>query len=97
MTWYTRGEQPGYSVFLRDDDSIFHTYSTFARGVELLNPTTQFLGHSWITHTYSRVAPNMQRTARSYSADPDRAVYFIIEPQIEVRFANDAAYFTGGQ
>lgn len=41
--WYARGEQPGYSVFLRDGDRIFHTYSTFARGVELLNPTTQFL------------------------------------------------------
>lgn len=37
------GELPGYSVFLRDGDSIFHTYSTFARGVELLNSSTQFL------------------------------------------------------
>jgi len=43
MPWYTRGEQPGYSVFLRDGDSVFHTYSTYAHGVELLNPTTQFL------------------------------------------------------
>jgi len=42
MSWFARGEQPGYSVFLRDGDRIFHTYSTFARGVELLNPTTQF-------------------------------------------------------
>ena len=43
MSWYARGEQAGYSVFLRDGDRVFHTYSTFARGVELLNPTTQFL------------------------------------------------------
>lgn len=41
--WYARGEQPGYSVFVRDGERVFHTYSTYARGVELLNPTTQFL------------------------------------------------------
>ena len=42
-SWYAKGEQPGYSVFLREGDSIFHTYSAFARGVELLNSSTQFL------------------------------------------------------
>ena len=29
------GEQPGYSCFLRDGDTIFHTYSTYARGTEM--------------------------------------------------------------
>ncbi len=38
-----KGEIPGYSVFLRDGDRIFHTYSTYARGVELLNSSTQFI------------------------------------------------------
>lgn len=38
-----RGEQPGFSVFLRDGNEIYHTYSTFARGVELLESSTQFL------------------------------------------------------
>ncbi len=37
------GEIPGYSVFLRDGVSIFHTYATFARRVELLVSGTQFL------------------------------------------------------
>lgn len=40
---YTAGEQPGVSVFLREGDAVFHTYSTFARGVELLGPTSNFL------------------------------------------------------
>jgi predicted dithiol-disulfide oxidoreductase (DUF899 family) len=40
---YTNGEQPGVSVFLRDSDSIFHTYSTYARGVELLCPIAHYL------------------------------------------------------
>ena len=38
-----KGEIPGYSVFLRDGESVFHTYSTYARGVELLNSSTQFI------------------------------------------------------
>lgn len=31
-------EVPGYSCFLRDGEEIFHTYSTYARGAELLIP-----------------------------------------------------------
>lgn len=38
-----KGEIPGYSVFLRDGDTVYHPYSTFARGVELLVSGTQFL------------------------------------------------------
>ena len=34
--WIADGpmEQPGMSCFLRDGDEVFHTYSTFARGVD---------------------------------------------------------------
>lgn len=38
-----RGEQPGFSVFLRDGEEIYHTYSTFARGDDHLSSTTMFL------------------------------------------------------
>ncbi len=38
-----RGEQPGFSVFLRDSDEIYHTYSTFARGGDHLSSITMFL------------------------------------------------------
>jgi len=34
--WSTKGEMPGLSVFLRDEENIFHTYSTYARGLDLL-------------------------------------------------------------
>jgi predicted dithiol-disulfide oxidoreductase (DUF899 family) len=36
-------ELPGFSVFTRDGDSIFHTYSTYARGIDALNVTYQIL------------------------------------------------------
>jgi predicted dithiol-disulfide oxidoreductase (DUF899 family) len=38
-----RGESHGLSVFLRDDDAIYRTYFTTARGVEALGSTWTFL------------------------------------------------------
>src|SRR6476646_4381839 len=37
MGWLGEGssEQPGYSMFLRDGDAVFHTYSMYARGAEM--------------------------------------------------------------
>ncbi|HVT14099.1 MAG TPA: DUF899 domain-containing protein [Fimbriimonadaceae bacterium] len=37
------GEAPGLSVFFRLDDDVFHTYSTYARGVESLTDTYPLL------------------------------------------------------
>ena len=39
----TKGEMPGLSVFLRDGDSIFHTYSTYQRGLDLFLNTFNLL------------------------------------------------------
>jgi predicted dithiol-disulfide oxidoreductase (DUF899 family) len=45
LGWLAEGssEQPGYSVFLRDGDQIFHTYSMYARGAESLGGSYYFL------------------------------------------------------
>jgi predicted dithiol-disulfide oxidoreductase (DUF899 family) len=43
MTSFESGEQPGLSVFLRDGKTIFHTYSTYARGLDLLLGTYNYL------------------------------------------------------
>jgi predicted dithiol-disulfide oxidoreductase (DUF899 family) len=37
------GEQPGTSAFLRHDDRVFHTYSSYARGGDLLIGTYNWL------------------------------------------------------
>lgn len=42
-TYFTEGESHGLSVFLRDGDRIFHTYSTYARGTDLLAGTYNYL------------------------------------------------------
>jgi predicted dithiol-disulfide oxidoreductase (DUF899 family) len=36
-------EQPGLSAFLRDGETIYHTYSTHARGLEMLGSTRGYL------------------------------------------------------
>lgn len=42
-SYFTQGESHGLSVFLRDGGSIFHAYSTYARGVDLLAGTYNYL------------------------------------------------------
>ena len=36
-------DAPGFTVFARDGERIFRTYSCYARGLEMLNPTYHFL------------------------------------------------------
>jgi predicted dithiol-disulfide oxidoreductase (DUF899 family) len=61
--WFPKGEMPGLSVFLLDGDSLYHTYSAYQRGLDLLLNTYNFLdltplgrheeavpGQSWIRH-----------------------------------------------
>jgi predicted dithiol-disulfide oxidoreductase (DUF899 family) len=45
MGWMAEGssEQPGHSMFLRDGDEVFHTYSMYARGAEMLGGSYYFL------------------------------------------------------
>ncbi|OAQ59136.1 hypothetical protein VFPPC_14726 [Pochonia chlamydosporia 170] len=40
--WWT-GDVPGFSVFYRQGDEIFHTYSTWERGGDKIMPTLQLL------------------------------------------------------
>jgi predicted dithiol-disulfide oxidoreductase (DUF899 family) len=46
-SYYVEGDQPlelpGFSCFLRDGDRVFHTYSVFARGSEMLGGSYAFL------------------------------------------------------
>ena len=41
--YFTQGESHGVSVFLRDGGDIFHTYSTYPRGADLLVGTYNYL------------------------------------------------------
>ncbi len=41
--YFTQGENPGASAFLRDGRQVFHTYSSYARGGDLLLGTYNWL------------------------------------------------------
>jgi len=41
--WLEKGELPGLSVFIREGDSVYHTYSTYQRGLDLFLNTYNFL------------------------------------------------------
>jgi predicted dithiol-disulfide oxidoreductase (DUF899 family) len=41
--WYTSGEWQGLSVFLRDGEEVYHTYSTYERGIDPLVNTYTYL------------------------------------------------------
>ena len=40
------GEAPGLSIFLRDGENVYHTYSTYTRGLDLFLNTYNFLDHT---------------------------------------------------
>jgi predicted dithiol-disulfide oxidoreductase (DUF899 family) len=43
LTEFPSEERPGLSVFCKADDQVYHTYSTYARGLDILLPTYNFL------------------------------------------------------
>jgi predicted dithiol-disulfide oxidoreductase (DUF899 family) len=40
---WVMSEAPGISVFLKDDSKIYHTYSTYARGLDMLNVAYHYM------------------------------------------------------
>jgi predicted dithiol-disulfide oxidoreductase (DUF899 family) len=43
QAWAAEGEQPGVSVFRRDGNDVYHTYSSYARGGDTLIGTFNYL------------------------------------------------------
>jgi predicted dithiol-disulfide oxidoreductase (DUF899 family) len=74
-------DREGLSAFYRDDDgAIYHTYSTFARGIDLLNTTYNLLDltakgrdedpsatQSWVRHhdRYETAKPKAKKTGKA--------------------------------
>jgi predicted dithiol-disulfide oxidoreductase (DUF899 family) len=42
-TPFPMSEAPGISVFLKDDEKIYHTYSTYERGLDMLNVAYHYM------------------------------------------------------
>src|SRR5262245_17198014 len=63
------GEQPGISCFLRDGDEVFHTYSTYGRGVEVMMPAYPLLDLTALGRQEEWEEPK-DRAPVVYPADP---------------------------
>jgi predicted dithiol-disulfide oxidoreductase (DUF899 family) len=76
--YYLEGEQPielpGLSCFLRDGDSVFHTYSTYARGGEMVGGAYYFLDLTALGRQEDWEEPR-DRAARAPKAGDDRIRY----------------------
>jgi predicted dithiol-disulfide oxidoreductase (DUF899 family) len=66
------GEIPGLSVFLRVEDRIFHSYSTFARGMEMTGGSYYFLDLTPLGRQEEWELPK-GRVAAARPAQPDFA------------------------
>jgi predicted dithiol-disulfide oxidoreductase (DUF899 family) len=65
-------EQPGTSCFLRDGEDVFHTYSTFARGAEMLGGSYYWLDLTALGRQEEWEEPK-GRMSRAHAASPDFA------------------------
>ena len=72
LGWMGEGssEQPGYSMFLRDGDAVFHTYSVYARGTEMLGGSYYFLDLTALGRQEKWENPK-GRSANTRAASPD--------------------------
>lgn len=66
-----RGDYPGYSTFLRVDDEIFHTYSTFARGLEQTGGTHYYLDMTALGRQEDWEKPPGRATIRAKAGSSD--------------------------
>jgi len=66
------GEWPGHSCFLRVGDDVFHTYSTYARGAEMLGGSYYWLDLTALGRQEDWEEPK-GRAAAARSATPDFA------------------------
>ncbi|MFJ8532449.1 DUF899 domain-containing protein [Streptomyces sp. NPDC093591] len=68
-------ERPGVSCFLRDRDRVFHTYSTYERGLDGLGSTTGFLDLTALGRQEEWEEPQGRASALGAPAGSERIRY----------------------
>ncbi|MGW4167145.1 DUF899 domain-containing protein [Streptomyces chartreusis] len=68
-------ERPGVSCFLRDRDRVFHTYSTYERGLDGLGSTTGFLDLTALGRQEEWEEPKGRASALGAPAGSERVRY----------------------
>ncbi|MEX0929445.1 MAG: DUF899 domain-containing protein [Balneolales bacterium] len=73
--YHTSGEQPGLSCFLRKDNIIYHTYSTYGRGVEAVGGANNFLDMTALGRQEEWEEPKGRATGLGVQAGSDKILY----------------------
>jgi predicted dithiol-disulfide oxidoreductase (DUF899 family) len=78
-SYYFQGQQPfdlpGLSCFLRDGDSVFHTYSTYGRGGEAVGGAYYFLDLTALGRQEDWEEPKGRSTGLGAPAGDDKILY----------------------
>jgi predicted dithiol-disulfide oxidoreductase (DUF899 family) len=78
-SYYFEGEQPfdlpGLSCFLRDDDKVYHTYSTYGRGGETVGGAYYFLDLTALGRQEDWEEPKGRATGLGATAGSDKILY----------------------
>ncbi len=73
--YHTKGEQPGISCFLRVDDTVYHTYSTYGRGGEQVGGAYYFLDMTALGRQEEWEEPKGRATGLGAPAGSEKILY----------------------
>lgn len=73
--YHVEGEQPGLSCFLRDGDTVFHTYSTYGRGLQQVGGSYYFLDLTALGRQEEWEQPKNRSTGLGRKAGSDEILY----------------------
>lgn len=73
--YHTEGEQPGISCFLRVDNTVYHTYSTYGRGGEQVGGANYFLDLTALGRQEDWEAPKGRTTGLGAPAGSEKILY----------------------
>lgn len=73
--YHTKGEQPGISCFIRTGKKVFHTYSAYGRGMEVVGGTNYFIDLTVLGRQEDWEKPKGRATGLGAKAGSDKILY----------------------
>lgn len=75
QSYHTSGEQPGLSCFFREGNDVYHTYSTYGRGIEQVGGAYYFLDLTVLGRQEEWEEPKGRATGFGAKAGSDKILY----------------------
>lgn len=75
QNYHIKGEQPGISCFIQQDDKVYHTYSTYGRGTESVGGANYFLDLTVLGRQENWEEPKGRYTGLGAKAGSEKILY----------------------